>query len=246
MQPMHRWAGPSAWVDPATGDNGDSPRSPESRPMPANLTPLRADALRLTHEDVAYEPIASDAALGALMLALDLLDRDAFDVPAMRYADRVALVPALDAARQYGLILRRHVDRADRSAPLLPASVELDDVHAWVHEAAALAPEAERDRFCWRLARRLGANPWCDERPAIALANQQFGMFEEGFEAIEAEKARAAAAPDAAPADAAAPLESEAAVPPEEPPAASRGRGASLPRSRRARRRISARWPALR
>ena len=171
--------------------------------MPATLTSLRADAIRLTHDDVAYEPIASDAVLGALLLALDLLDRQAFDVPAMRYADRVALVPALDAARQYGLILQRHVDRADRAVPLLPASVTLNDAHAWVHAAAALAPEAERDRFCWRLARRLGVNPWCDERPAIALANQQFGMFEEGFEQIEAARAEAAAQPrqdDAAPA----------------------------------------------
>ena len=153
--------------------------------MPATLTSLRADTIRLTHDDVAYEPVASDAALGALLLALDLLGRDAFDVPAMRYADRVTLGPALDAARQYGLILQRHVDRADRAVPLLPESVTIDDAHAWVHAAAALAPEAERDRFCWRLARRLGENPWCDERPAIALAGQQFGMFEEGFEALE-------------------------------------------------------------
>ena len=159
--------------------------------MPATLTSLRSDAIRLTHDDVAYEPIASDAALGALLLALDLLDRSAFDVPAMRYADRVALAPALDAARQYGLILQRHVDRADRAVPLLPPSVKVDDAHAWVHEAAALVPEAERDRFCWRLARRLGADPWCDERPAIALAGQQFGMFEEGFEEIEARAANA-------------------------------------------------------
>lgn len=183
--------------------------------MPATLTPLRADTLRLTHDDVAYEPIASDAALGALLFALDLLDRSAFDVHAMRYADRLALLPALDAARQYGLILQRHVGRADRGAPLLPPSVKLDDAHAWVHAAAALAPEAERDRFCWRLARRLGANPWCDERPAIALANQQFGMFEEGFEEIEAAKAH-----DAAPVEQAPAPQGEAAVQPEEPPAA--------------------------
>ena len=162
--------------------------------MTATLTSLRADAIRLTHDDVHYEPIATDAALGALLFALDLLGRDAFDVAAMRYADRVALGPALDAARQYGLILQRHVDRADRATPLLPAAVKVDDAHAWVHAAAASVPEAERDRFCWRLARRLGADPWGDGRPAIALANQQFGMFEEGFEEIEA---RAAAAADA-------------------------------------------------
>ncbi len=165
--------------------------------MPATLTSLRADAIRLTHDEVAYEPLADDAALGALLFALDLLERDAFDVPAMRYADRVALVPALDAARQHGLILRRHVDRADRAVPLLPASVTVDHLHGWVHAAAATVPEVERDRFCWRLARRLGSDPWGDGRPAIALANQQFGMFEEGFEEIEA---RAAAAIDAAPA----------------------------------------------
>jgi hypothetical protein len=154
--------------------------------MTATLTSLRADAIRLTHDDVHYEPIASDAALGALLFALDLLGRESFDVGAMRYADRVALGPALDAARQYGLILQRHVDRADRARPRLPASVKVDDVHAWVHAAAASVPEPERDRFCWRLARRLGADPWGDGRPAIALANQQFGMFEEAFEEIEA------------------------------------------------------------
>jgi hypothetical protein len=159
--------------------------------MPAILTALRADAIRVTHEDVHYEPIASDAALGALLFALGLLGRDAVDVAAMRYADRVALVPALDAARQFGLILAHHVDRADRASPRLPASVRIDDACAWVHAAATAVPEPERDRFCWRLARRLGEQPWCDDRPAIALANQQFGMFEEGFEEIEA---RAAAA----------------------------------------------------
>ena len=167
--------------------------------MPAILTALRADAIRVTHEDVHYEPIASDAALGALLFALDLLGRDAVDVAAMRYADRVTLLPALDAARQYGLILKRHVDRADRGSPLLPATVKVDDAQAWVHAAATAAPEAERDRFCWRLARRLGVDPWCDQRPAIALANQQFGMFEEGFEEIEARAAAVAAAADAEP-----------------------------------------------
>ena len=152
--------------------------------MPATLTPLRGDALRLTHDDVTYEPLERDAALGALLFALDLLGRDAIDVAAMRYADRVALGPALDAARQYGLILQRHVARADRASPALPAAVKVDHAVAWVHEAAKAVPEARRDHFCWRLARRLGANPWCDERPAIALENQQFGMFEEGFDEI--------------------------------------------------------------
>ncbi len=164
--------------------------------MTATLTSLRSDAIRLTHEDVHYEPIVTDAALGALLFALDLLGREAFDTAAMRYADRVALGPALDAARQYGLILQCHIDRADRASPRLPASVKVDDAHAWVHAAAASVPEAERDRFCWRLARRLGADPWGDGRPAIALANQQFGMFEEGFEEIEA---RAAALSEDAP-----------------------------------------------
>lgn len=160
--------------------------------MTATLTSLRTDAIRLTHDDVAYEPLENDAALGALLFALDLLDRDAFEVAAMRYADRVALGPALDAARQYGLILQRHVDRTDRASPLLPATVKVDDAHAWVHAAACAVPEAERDRFCWRLARRLGADPWGDGRPAIALSNQQFGMFEEGFEEIEARAAATA------------------------------------------------------
>ena len=174
--------------------------------MPAILTSLRGDAIRVTHQDVAYEPIASDAALGALLFALELLGRDAVDVAALAYADRLALVPALDAARQYGLILQRHVDRADRSTPLLPPAVRVDQACAWVRDAALAAPDAERDRFCWRLARRLGANPWCDERPAIALANQQFGMFEEGFAEIEAEKPAApnqVEAAQAAPDDAA-------------------------------------------
>ena len=161
--------------------------------MPATLTSLRADAIRLTHDDVAYEPLVHDAALGGLLFALDLLGRDAFDVAAMRYADRVALAPALDAARQYGLILQRHIDRADRATPLLPPSVTVEHAHAWVHAAAATAPEAERDRFCWRLARRLGNDPWGDGRPAIALANQQFGMFEEGFAEMEARAAATAA-----------------------------------------------------
>ena len=186
--------------------------------MPAILTALRADAIRVTHEDVHYEPLAGDASLGALLFALDLLGRDAVDIAAMRYADRLALGPALDAARQYGLILERHVDRTERSAPLLPASVRIEAVHAWVHAAAAAVPEAERDRFCWRLARRLGADPWCDGRPAIALANQQFGMFEEGFEEIEQIEARAAAAM----ADAGKPVEpdleppNETSAPPED------------------------------
>ena len=183
--------------------------------MPAILTALRADAIRVTHQDVNYEPVTSDAALGALLFALDLLGRDAVDVAAMRYADRVTLGPALDAARQYGLILQRHVDRADRSTPLLPASVKLDAPHAWVHAAAAAVPEAERDRFCWRLARRLGAEPWCDDRPAIALANQQFGMFEEGFAEMEAREAAAvaeAAAPAVEP-DTATPAEPDDVAP---------------------------------
>lgn len=165
--------------------------------MPAILTSLRADAMRLTHDDVAYEPIVDDAALGALLFALDLLERDAFDVPAMRYADRMALGPALEAARQYGLVLKRHVDRTDRATPRLPAAVKIAHAHAWVHAAALAVPESERDRFCWRLARRLGDDPWCDGRPAIALANQQFGMFEEGFAEMEAREAAAAASAEA-------------------------------------------------
>jgi len=178
--------------------------------MPATLTSLRADAIRLTHDDVAYEPVVDDASLGALLFALDLLDRDAFDVAAMRYADRVTLGPALEAARQYGLVLRRHAGRADRATPLLPAAVKIDHAHAWVHAAAMTVPEAERDRFCWRLARRLGDDPWCDGRPAIALANQQFGMFEEAFADMEA-RAGEAAAPDAAsPAQVPAPADPQA------------------------------------
>ena len=186
--------------------------------MPAILTSLRADAIRLTHDDVAYEPIVTDASLGALLFALDLLERDAFDVPSMRYADRTTLGPALESARQYGLVLRRHVDRANRELPLLPVGVKIDHAHAWVHAAALTVPEAERDRFCWRLARRLGNDPWCDGRPAIALANQQFGMFEEGFAEMEAREAAAAAAAAAAAVASSEPPEAE---PDTTPPAAS-------------------------
>jgi hypothetical protein len=185
--------------------------------MTATLTSLRADAIRLTHDDVHYEPVADAAALGALLFALDLLGREAFDVAAMRYADRVALGPALDAARQYGLILQRHVDRADRAGTLLPATVKVDHAHAWVHAAAASVPEAERDRFCWRLARRLGPDPWGDGRPAIALANQQFGMFEEGFEEIEARAAAADALAPAEPLAAAEPQAEASTIEPAEP-----------------------------
>ena len=166
--------------------------------MPAILTSLRADTIRLTHDDVAYEPIVDDASLGALLFALDLLERDAFDVPSMRYADRVTLGPALESARQHGLVLKRHVDRTDRTTPRLPPGVKIDHAHAWVHAAALAVPEPERDRFCWRLARRLGSDPWCDGRPAIALANQQFGMFEEGFAEMEEREAAGAAAAAAA------------------------------------------------
>jgi len=72
--------------------------------MPATLTALRANAIRVTHEDVPYEPIASDATPGALLFALDLLGHDAVDEGAMRYADRVTLAPALAAAREHGWI----------------------------------------------------------------------------------------------------------------------------------------------
>ncbi len=187
--------------------------------MTATLTSLRADAIRLTHHDVHYEPVADDAALGALLFALDLLGRDAFDVAAMRHADRLTLGPALDAARQYGLILQRHVDRADRAGTLLPPSVKVDHAHAWVHAAAASVPEAERDRFCWRLARRLGADPWGDGRPAIALANQQFGMFEEGFAEIEARAAAADAPAPVEPVTAAQPHPEASVAQPLEPTA---------------------------
>lgn len=150
--------------------------------MPAALTLLRADTLRLAHDDVTYEPLTSPSTLGALLFALDALAPDAVTVDGARYADRVAMRPALAAARQFGLIMQRHAQRADRAAPRLPASVRLDDVHAWAHAAAAAVPEKEVERFCWRFARRLGADPWCDGRPAIELQNQQFALFEGGFD----------------------------------------------------------------
>jgi hypothetical protein len=166
--------------------------------MPATLSTLRADAIRVVHEDIAYEPIAGDAALGALLFALDLLGPGAVETPT-RHADRAALLPALQAARQYGRILQRHADRADRAAPALPGAVKVDDAHAWVHAAATAVPEAERDRFCWRLARRLGPAPWCDGRPAVALANQQFAMFEEDFAVAETVSSPSGHSPPAAP-----------------------------------------------
>ena len=153
--------------------------------MPTTVSTLRADAVRIAHDDVHYD-VTGDAALGALLFALDLLEPASIDTTTLRHADRMTLLPALAAARQYGRILQRHADRADRSRPLLPASATIAQAHAWVHAAAGSVPEAERDRFCWRLARRLGAEPWCNGRPAVALANQQFGMFEDAFAQVEA------------------------------------------------------------
>ncbi len=146
--------------------------------MSAVLTLLRADTHRLAHDDVAYEPVTTPSTLGALLFALDLLVSDAVTFDGARYSDRVAMQPALAAARQFGLILQRHAQRPDRATPRLPAPVQLEAVRAWVHAAAAAVPEKEIERFCWRFARALGADPWCDGRPAIELQNQQFALFE--------------------------------------------------------------------
>ena len=150
--------------------------------MPAVLTLLRTDTHRLAHDDIAYEPLTSPSTLGALLFALDLLASDAVAFDGARYADRIAMQPALAAARQFGLILQRHARRADRATPLLPASVQLEAARGWVHAAAAAVPEKEVERFCWRFARALGVDPWCDGRPAIELQNQQFALFEGGFD----------------------------------------------------------------
>lgn len=145
--------------------------------MPAALFLLRADTLALVADDVRYEPIVGDATLGALLFALDLLEPAAVPLDGLRHADRVALQPALLAARQFGLILRKHADRSDRAVPTLPGVVRVDDLRGWVHAAAETVPEKDQERFCWRLARRLGQDPWGDGRPAIELKNQQFGLF---------------------------------------------------------------------
>jgi len=146
------------------------------------LTLLPDQTLRLDHDEVAYTPIASDAALGALMFTLGIDDIDLSDA---RVADRTELRLALSTARQYARILARHAARPARGEALLPAIVAEAAARGWLVSAAAAVPAAEQERFCWRVARRLGAEPWSDGQPAIELHNQQFALFESGFEETE-------------------------------------------------------------
>jgi len=139
------------------------------------LTLLPDQNLRLDHDEVAYAPITSDAALGALLFTLCV---DDIDLSRARVADRTELRLALSTARQYAHILARHAERPARSEPRLPAVVSEAAARGWLLSAAAAVPAAEQERFCWRVARRLGTEPWSDGHAAIELHNQQFSLFE--------------------------------------------------------------------
>ena len=145
------------------------------------LTLLPDQTLRLDHDEVIYAPIAGVAALGALLFTLRL---DDIDPKHARAAHRSELRLALAAARQYTRILERHAGRASRGEPLLPQGVTEATARGWLMSAAAAVPAAEQARFCWRVARRLGAEPWSDGQAAIALHQQQFALFEASFEDV--------------------------------------------------------------
>jgi hypothetical protein len=145
------------------------------------LTILPDQTLRFDHEGVTYAPLANDPALGALLFALGVHDADV-DLSTARVAERPELQLVLATARQFAHLLARHAARANRTEPLLPTVVSEDTARTWLVNAAAAVPAAEQERFCWRVARRLGAAPWSDGRAAIELHNQQFGLFEASFE----------------------------------------------------------------
>jgi hypothetical protein len=177
--------------------------------MTALLQLLNDQKLRLVHEDVAYAPIAGDAALGALLFALRLDEPGAVGFEGARVAERPELHLALATARQFAHALRRHAGRTERGMPALPGVVSENEARGWLLAAAEAVPAAEQERFCWRVARRLGPAPWADGSAAIELRHQQFGLFGEAFEAMEAAEAAAtatataaAAAAEAAPAPA--------------------------------------------
>jgi hypothetical protein len=138
--------------------------------------------LRFVHDEVTYQPIPSDAALGALLFALGV---DTVDLSGARLGQKPALRIALATAQQFARILERHAARPDRAQPQFPAKVGIADARGWLAAAAAAVPEAEQERFCWRVARRLGPDPWGDGSPAIELRNQQFGLFEASFDEVE-------------------------------------------------------------
>jgi hypothetical protein len=150
--------------------------------MPPVLTLIDDLTLRFVHDEVTYEPLRADAVLGALLFTLGV---DDVDLSGARHAHKTTLRLSLATARQFVRVLERHAARAERGQPLLPAKVGVEDARGWFAAAAAAVPEAEQERFCWRVARRLGPDPWGDGSPAIELRNQQFGLFEAGFEAPE-------------------------------------------------------------
>jgi hypothetical protein len=141
--------------------------------MHAVLT-ITNDHLRLEHEQVTYEPIPTDAALGALLFALPPADVRFTGASA---AARPALQLALVTARQFAAMLARHAGRPDRATPRLPAHVTVDQAREWVRAAGEAVPPAEHERFCARVARALGDDPWGDGSPAVVVRHQQFGLF---------------------------------------------------------------------
>jgi hypothetical protein len=157
------------------------------------LTLIDDLTVRFVHDEVTYEPLRGDAVLGALLFTLGV---DKVDLANARHAHKTTLRLVFDTARQFAHVLERHAGRADRAQPLLPAKVSVADARGWFAQAAAAVPEAEQERFCWRVARRLGPDPWADGSAAIELRNQQFGLFEADFE----EREEGAPAPAAAPA----------------------------------------------
>jgi hypothetical protein len=159
------------------------------------LTLLPDQTLRLDHDEVAYAPIASDAALGALLFTLGI---DDVDLSGARVSDRTELRLALATARQYAHILARHAGRAARGEALLPAVVPESAARGWLVGAAAAVPAAEQERFCRRVAQRLGAEPWSDGHAAIELHNQQFSLFDTDFEQ-GADEAKPLVEPEAQP-----------------------------------------------
>jgi len=147
--------------------------------MNALLTRKNADSLRLACDGVVYEPVPSDAALGGLLFCLQPEDVVFDGAP---HDDRTELGQVLATARQFARILQRHAARTDRSRPDLPGAATVEAARAWAASAAGTVPADELERFCWRLARRLGPDPWCDGSPAIQLRHQQFGLFEWNFD----------------------------------------------------------------
>lgn len=247
---------------PPPAEAAEAAMAPAAVPAarPSVLALANEPQMRLTHDDVVYDPVPSDAALGALLFALQPADV-AFG--AARHGDRLPLRMALDSARQFQRVLGRYVARADRDTVVLPGRVTVADLRDWVLQAAKSVPAAEQERFCWRLARALGPDPWGDGSPAIELSGQQFALFETRFDeaglpvvepAPEAEPhaARALEAPPepatAAPAEAVADVAQEAAdapaaitdedaTPPADPPAPATPK---KPRASRARKKPEA------